>query len=137
MFLSLVGATLAPTLFASPTVTVNATGDLADDNIGDGICDTGQGECTLRAAIQEANADPAATTISFAIPNSDNNHSNGVWTIEVDSELPTITSPTTIDATTQNGWVDEPVVVLDGDATTGSFGFIVSGAASGLSLIHI
>ena len=140
MFLSLVGAALAPALFASvpaffvpPTVTVNATGDLADNNIGDGICNTGQGECTLRAAIQEANADPAATTINFAIPNSDNNHSNGVWTIEVNSELPTITSPTTIDATTQNGWaVGQPVVVLDGANSSNAHGFLIgsSGASS-------
>lgn len=37
--------------------TVNATADLHDANLGDGICETasGNGECTLRAAIEESN----------------------------------------------------------------------------------
>ncbi|NNC75708.1 MAG: CSLREA domain-containing protein, partial [Acidimicrobiia bacterium] len=48
---------------APPAVsfTVNSTADVVDNNIGDGLCDTGNlvgpdPECTLRAAIQEANA---------------------------------------------------------------------------------
>jgi CSLREA domain-containing protein len=39
--------------------TVNSTGDASDANPGDGVCETSTpGECTLRAAIEEANADP-------------------------------------------------------------------------------
>src|SRR5688572_2342419 len=30
--------------------------DAVDDNVGDGVCATSAGDCTLRAAIQEANA---------------------------------------------------------------------------------
>ena len=67
-------------------VIVNSTGDLGDNNIGDDVCDTGgtigvDPECTLRAAIQEANASAAVDTIEFDIPGSDPNHSLGVWTI--------------------------------------------------------
>ena len=41
----------------SATFTVNSTNDAVDNNLGDGICETATlGECTLRAAIQEANA---------------------------------------------------------------------------------
>jgi CSLREA domain-containing protein len=47
-------------ILASPlhaaTFTVNATDDRRDATPGDGICDTGGGTCTLRAAVQEANA---------------------------------------------------------------------------------
>jgi hypothetical protein len=37
-------------------VTAGATEDLADINPGDAVCDAGGGVCTLRAAVQEANA---------------------------------------------------------------------------------
>lgn len=48
------------------TFTVNATGDAPDANPGDGICAisaTLGGHCTLRAAVQEANARSGADTI--------------------------------------------------------------------------
>jgi CSLREA domain-containing protein len=43
--------------------TVNDTSDQVDAGPGDGICRTSSGTCTLRAAIQEANALPGADTI--------------------------------------------------------------------------
>lgn len=36
--------------------TVNSTADTSDNVPGDGLCDDGSGQCTLRAAIEEANA---------------------------------------------------------------------------------
>ena len=48
-------------LAASP-FTVDSTTDAIDDNIGDGVCATMTGTCTLRAAIQEANALGGGTT---------------------------------------------------------------------------
>lgn len=45
------------------TFTVNSTSDQADANPGNGVCATSAGACTLRAAIQEANALPGADTI--------------------------------------------------------------------------
>jgi len=55
---------------ASPesTFTVNSAGDAADINPGDGFCNDGSGSCTLRAAIQEANAVSGADTINFSLP---------------------------------------------------------------------
>ena len=52
----LVGGVALPNIF-----TVNSTGDAADINVADGVCNTGnlvagQPECTLRAAIAQANA---------------------------------------------------------------------------------
>ena len=53
------GFTLKPKLtYAAPaTFTVNSTADTGDANGGDGICETSTpGECTLRAAIEQANS---------------------------------------------------------------------------------
>ncbi len=44
-------------------VTPGATEDLADVNLGDGVCDAGGGVCTLRAAVQEANQTAAEDRI--------------------------------------------------------------------------
>lgn len=41
---------------SEPTFSVDATGDTADADPGDGLCADAEGACTLRAAIQEANA---------------------------------------------------------------------------------
>ncbi|MGE0130319.1 MAG: CSLREA domain-containing protein [Blastocatellales bacterium] len=49
--------------------TVNDLGDAADANTGDGVCSTSGGVCTLRAAIQEANALNACSSlmINFSV----------------------------------------------------------------------
>lgn len=46
--------------------TVTSTGDTPDAVIN-GVCDDGAGNCTLRAAIQEANAAGGADTITFSL----------------------------------------------------------------------
>jgi len=48
----------APVSAQGATFTVNSTIDAPDVNPGDGACAVGNGECTLRAAIQESNALP-------------------------------------------------------------------------------
>ncbi len=76
---------------AGATYTVNTTGDQADLSPGDGVCKSGSGFgdlCTLRAAIQEANATEGADAIHFNIPNI---FGEGVKTIKPASQLPTIT----------------------------------------------
>ncbi len=63
IFLSLIGL---KTVAASANFTVNSNADLIDANPGDGYCETvNPGECTLRAAVQEANALAGADTISI------------------------------------------------------------------------
>jgi CSLREA domain-containing protein len=79
--------------------TVNSTGDEPDANVGDNVCATSGGACTLRAAIQEANANAttAADIIDFDIPGS------GVQTISPATLLPLVKQPVTIDGYTQTG----------------------------------
>src|SRR5262249_49899691 len=78
---------------------VNNNGDGGDANPGDGVCETGAGNgiCTLRAAIQEANAFAGTDTINFAISGS------GLHTIAISTGLPHITQPLTINGYSQCG----------------------------------
>jgi large repetitive protein len=48
------------------TFVVDAAGDAVDDAPGDGLCETLSFECTLRAAVMEANALPGLQRIRFA-----------------------------------------------------------------------
>ncbi|HBB94620.1 MAG TPA: hypothetical protein DC054_04460 [Blastocatellia bacterium] len=90
---------LEPTAFAAPKVfTVNVNGDGHDANPGDGICETSiSGNCSLRAAIEEANANSGTDVINFNIPGS------GVHTISPGSALPQITESVSINGYTQPG----------------------------------
>ncbi len=83
---------------SSVVFTVNSTADRGDA-AKNGVCATSvKGECTLRAAIQEANAASGAVTIAFAIPGT------GVHKIAPASALPIIThAGVTIDGFTQPG----------------------------------
>jgi CSLREA domain-containing protein len=92
----------APAADAATTFTVNLTADTPDANLSNAACDvnpTASGkQCTLRAAIQQANATAGADTIRFAIPGT-----TGVKTITPASILPVITEQVTIDGYTQTG----------------------------------
>src|SRR5215210_6647267 len=92
---------------AATTFTVNKTGDAPDRNIGNGKCDSSRksgSQCTLRAAIEEANATVAADAIKFKIPTSAPNcdATTKVCTITPASALK-ITEPVTIDGYSQPG----------------------------------
>jgi CSLREA domain-containing protein len=92
----------APPADAATTFTVNLTADTPDANLSNAACDvnpTASGkQCTLRAAIEQANATAGADTIRFAIPGT-----TGVKTISPASALPGITEQVTIDGYTQTG----------------------------------
>lgn len=101
--LALAGVLLA--LWSGPaeaaTFTVNRTDDADDRNINDSNCDTSRKrgkQCTLRAAIQEANNTPGADTINFNIGGA-----ASVKTISPASPLPTITEAVTINGYSQPG----------------------------------
>ena len=117
-------ALAASTLFASVSVaqaatttfTVNSNGDQSDATPGDGVCATAAATCTLRAAIQEANADAGVQRIAFNLPNS------GVkpYSIVVATSLPDVTDPVVIDGTTQpNGGVPTIVTSLPSSLENG------------------
>lgn len=61
---------LAPRPAYAATFTVNQTGDASDRNTNNSVCDVSSkrgNQCTLRAAIQEANDTPGGDTINFNI----------------------------------------------------------------------
>gem|GEM_PF-6432587 len=67
---------------------VNTTSDA----VVAGACQNGNPGCSLRGAIQEANTNPNADTINFAIPASDPGCSAGVCTINLASALPALST---------------------------------------------
>lgn len=119
-------------LFSSPaqaaTFTVNNSGNANDNNAGNGTCATAAGVCTLRAAIQEANALAGTHTINFNIPTTDANYSTTrrVVTMTPNSALPAITSAgLTINGTSQ------------GDTNTGVLGVGGTVGVDALSLLTV
>ena len=67
-----VALVVGPTQVAhGTTLTVDSTADTSDFSTADGVCDTddsvGDGPCTLRAAIEQANFDAGPDTIEFSI----------------------------------------------------------------------
>ena len=72
---------------------------------------TDSGAGSLRQAILDANAAGGPDDIHFAIPGT------GPHTIPPATTLPTITSPVTIDGTTQPGFSGQPLIELAGQAS--------------------
>jgi parallel beta-helix repeat protein len=72
------------------------------------------GPGSLRAAMYYATDHPG-TTVTFSIPTSDPGYSGGVFTIRLTGHLPPLaTNGMVIDASTQPGHADRPVVFLNG-----------------------
>ena len=107
------------------TYIVDSTCDGADSNTGDVSCNDGSDNCTLRAAIQQANRFGGAV-IKFDISGS------GTQTISPASALPTITMPVFIDGYTQSGASAGTLLIeLDGSsAGTATNGLTLSGKGS-------
>jgi CSLREA domain-containing protein len=118
------------------TFAVNSTGDGGDQGPG-GVCNTApfpvgtEPECTLRAAIEEANTTAAADTINFDIGGS------GVKTISPATAfgLPSIAEPVTIDGYTQPG--ASPNTLAVGNNAAPKIELDGSGAGAGASGIGI
>lgn len=110
---------------------VNSTGDGDDLNPGDGTCTTGDvvgdvAECTLRAAIQEANATDEDETITFAIAG------DPPYAISVTDPLPDVTDTITLSAPS---YTDLPAVMLDGGIANDAFpGLRFTTGASGSTI---
>ncbi|HWK29679.1 MAG TPA: right-handed parallel beta-helix repeat-containing protein [Solirubrobacter sp.] len=108
----LIGATAAQPALADPppagAIVVNSPGDAPDRNPADDRCETADGSCTLRAAIQTANAKAGPDTIAFNLPMSPR--------IAPATALPAITQTVTIDGYTQGGLTEAtgPLIELDG-----------------------
>ncbi len=122
LMLGLLALTGLPAARAAGEIfTVNSTGDDPDASPGNCQCHTSGGACTLRAAIQEANACSGPQTIRFSPPTP-----GALMYITPTTALPIITGTSTvIDASDR--WLDTPSyhgpgIVLEGN----------SGAFSGL-----
>ena len=74
--------------------------------------DSGTG--SLRAAITQSNQTSGPNTIDFAIPG------NYLQTIGLQSALPAITNPVTIDGTSEPGYFGDPMIILDGSGAGAS-----------------
>ncbi len=134
--LALLGAGLLHAAAAPAAVfVVNSIGEASDEDPGDNLCTTGflvagdtQYECTLRAAIQEANTNGILDEIRFASPFG--------GTVRPTTPLPPITTPVSIDGYTAPGFSFDPPalprVVLDGGDLAGSLDdglYLAAGAA--------
>ena len=73
-----------PAARAAAAFNVNSPGDGADSDFADGVCDDGTGQCTLRAAVQQANQLPGADAINITVTGA----------ISLTSELPWLSSMT-------------------------------------------
>ncbi len=94
------------------TFSVNSTADTSDYAPGDGFCDADAGAemvCTLRAAIEEINAQGGNNFIDFGGLDP-TEAEDGQWTIEISSVLPIITTQITI--TAEHQW-DEDGDLID------------------------
>ncbi len=111
LILMLVAFSLMPNRQAhAATFTVTTNGDGGDTNLADNVCVATSGGCTLRAAIQQANATAGADTINFSTAGP----------INVGSALPSITQQVTIDGSAL-------VVVLDGSSAGAANGLHING----------
>ena len=81
---------------------VNSIADDPDSSLSDDICNTSKGECTLRAAIEQANA---TTNVDADTPDEINFGIDGpgVHTIRPESSLPSVQDAVRIDGYTQGG----------------------------------
>ena len=122
---------VAPDASAVALFIINSNGDASDASLGDGVCDTGglvggQPECTLRAAIEEANAYAGVDFLNaYAFIATD---PNGFVQITPQSPLPAITESAIVDFSgapgydSQDPWAT-PIFQLDGSqAGAGAFG---------------
>jgi len=103
----LIMAVAARPAHASTPFVVNSAGDQPDANTVDGVCLTlSNASCTLRAAIQQANANSGPDQITFKVPSS-------FAFMQPNSPLPTITEQTSIDGYFQTD--SSPNTLAQGD----------------------
>lgn len=123
--------TLTVTVFSQTTYTVNTTDDLPDNNLNDAICADVNGNCTFRAAVQNANKTSDKDTVTFNISGS------APFTIAINFDiLPDILQPIIIDGRTQPQYATNhtPVIEISNDFLQFSNGIKLLGNSSGSEL---
>ena len=115
----------APALREGRLFAVQNDQDWPDADPGDGLCaDANDGSCGLRAALEELDAlgDPGG--VIFDLPGP------GPHVIAVAAPLPEVAVPLVLDASTQPGYADAPVVGLTSAALDAADGLVLTGGAS-------
>ena len=120
--------TLLPGAALAATFTVNSTLDLPDSSVGNRVCSTSTGVCTLRAAIQEANTTLTPDIIAFSI-------GTGQKTIQLDSALPPVTQVVLIDGGTQPGYAGKPLIEVSGGLLISNILTITAGSSGMRGLV--
>lgn len=96
--------------YAQTTFTVNTTSDTEDINLEDNICKDVNGNCSLRAAIQNSNNTVTKDFIDFNIAGQGPHH------IYLEDNLPIITTSVDIDGTSQPEYsLDNLQIVITGE----------------------
>ena len=108
LLLSLFGGALTFTPTYAAGFTVTTTNDTTDASAGNGICADASGDCSLRAAIEEANALAGADTITVPA---------GTYTLTLGSQLPVVTTDITING---NGAANT-IIQADAIANTATY----------------
>ena len=127
LFLAFLLPILTANSLLAATFVVDDVGDASDAAAGNGTCATAGAVCTLRAAIEEANALAGADIINFSITGV------GPHTFTPASELPGLDEAVVIDGTTEPDYtVGAPVIEIDGSGAGG-----VAGLTPGISGITI
>ena len=96
---------------AGATYTVNSTLDTGDLTI-DGVCDDGAGNCTLRAALDEANATSDLDTVNFGI-------STGSTIVTAGTLV--VSEPVAIDATSVSTCPTPGIIINAGGSSSDVF----------------
>jgi CSLREA domain-containing protein len=122
-----------PSPGASNNFVVNSLDDDSDDNLGDGICETTtNNECTLRAAVEQANAmDTTSGPISITFSLSGTY--SAPFVISIGSTL-TIDNWMLINAGSETSGQGTPYVVLNG---SDSIGMNVTANGAGSEISHL
>jgi len=95
--------------FGQIVYTVNSTDDFEDVDLADAFCADKNGNCTLRAALQNTNKTRGKDKVYFDIQGI------GPFTIVLKDNFPKISSPIDLDATSQTGYTfGRPQIILDG-----------------------
>src|SRR5690242_1332397 len=142
--LAALSCALVPAVAAAATFQVDSTGDQTDSTPGDGLCRTALSTCTLRAAIEESNAEPTADAIDFA-PTFDGRPGS---VISLVASLPTISQPLSIEGDASGrctgpagvgpcvgiaGVESEPILTVN-TAHAAIAGLAILGASAGIEL---
>jgi CSLREA domain-containing protein len=119
-----------PTPTPATELTVNTT-----DDGGQGLCNNPGGSCSLREAINRANATQGTVLIRFNISGSE-----VLKMIRPNSALPDVTNTVIIDGTTQPGYGGGiPLIEIEGSWTANTGGLTIRGAGSvvkGLMIVN-